>query len=120
MASRTEVGDTSIFNSKVQRGLKLESLTIELAADNYPITANHPPVLLIDPTTNRDVLLPAINAQTAGLTFIIFNTGEAGEAITVKDSTDTALSPSVVIQGNEGAVVTNNGVAWKGIVGANT
>lgn len=121
MASRTAVADTDLSNVVITKGFKLGQLTVELVADNYVITADHPPMLYIDPAAAaRDVLLPAISAATAGLTFIVFNTGTATETITFKDSADGALTPAPAIVGNEGIVLSNNGVAWRGAVGPNT
>lgn len=124
MANRQGVADCGMENVLVTKKFKLASLEVTLAADNYPITVEHPPVIYIDPAAAaRDVLLPAIDGNSKGLTFVIFNTSDnatGAEDITLKTSADAALVPAVVISKSEGAVVTNNGTGWKAIVGANT
>jgi hypothetical protein len=123
MASRTEVGETRIWDSIWARLFKMGSKTVTLAADNYAINANDPPVIFIDPAAAaRDVLLPAV-ADAPNAMFLIFNTSDNAtgtEDITLKTSADGAISPSPVISKNEGALVVNDGTSGRAIVGANT
>jgi hypothetical protein len=121
MGNRQGVDDSPLSNVKVMKGLKLASLTLTLAADNYAITVDHPPVLFIDPDGSKDVLLPAIDENSAGLTFFVFSSaGTATEVITFKTSADGVISPAIAIIGDEGVMITNNGIAWRGVVGSYT
>lgn len=119
--TRQGVTGGPLDNVTIMRGLKLAVLTMVLPADNFQITKDMPPVLNFDPDGAKDVLLPAIDAETKNLTFFIKNWAGGAEDITVKTSADAALSPSIVISQNEMAMITNDGVSWfGGMVGANT
>ncbi len=121
MASRTHGADHAEENVLITKGFKLACLTLVLPADNYQITADHPPVLNLDPDGAKDVLLPAASEATRGLTFFIKNWAGGSEDITIKTSADAALSPSIVISQNEMAMLTNDGTTWFGcMMGANT
>ena len=123
MASVTNGRDQRLEGAWITKGLKLDFKRVTLAADNYALSADDPPVIYIDPAAAaRDVLLPAISEATRGLTFFIFNQSDAtgGEDITLKTSADGAISPSPVIAVGEGAIVTNNGIAWRALISSFT
>jgi len=65
----------------------------------------------------RKVLLPA-EASSSGLDFMIFNTADASEDLTVKEDSDTTTI--VTISQNEGGLPACNGTTWKGFVGGIT
>lgn len=121
MGTRTELQDTQAYNVQTVRQHRFWAQTLTLATDAYPLDKDHAPVLFIDPNaTTAAVLLPAITRETEGIMYFIFNTGTATESIALQTATGAALSPAVAVVGDEGVIVTNNGVAWRGIVGANT
>ncbi len=86
------------------------------------ITADHPPILNVDPNGGAgDLLLPDATLKASkGLMFFITNTADAAEAITLKTSADGALSPAIDLAQNESAVVWCDGAVWKGGVLKNT
>src|SRR5688572_9342382 len=122
MASRTDSADARFTGMLIGKNLKLDFKRVTLAADNYVVTVDDPPVLYIDPAAAaRDILLPAI-AGNFGLTFIIFNASDAtgGEDLTLKTSADGAISPSPVVAVGEGVIVHNNGIGWRALVSSFT
>lgn len=70
----------------------------------------------IDPQGNVNVDLPA-EESSSGLSFVIYNTADAAETITVRN--DAAGTVATVAQ-DEAAVVTCNGTVWRSLVGPNT
>lgn len=119
--SRQGVTGGQLENVLITKQLKMAVMTFVLPADNYQLTKDHPTVLNIDPDGAKDVLLPAIDAETRNLVFIIKNWAGGAEDITIKTSADAALSPSIVISQNEMALLMNDGVTWFGcMLGANT
>ena len=84
--------------------------------DNFPITKDMPTVLYLKATTARDVLLPAVDAEVDGRVLFLYNEGTG--VITLKTSSDAALSPARTVAGNAAIVVhAINGLAaasaWK-------
>lgn len=117
MGQHTPIVDASADGLSIMRRLfaYFESRTL---AGEYVIAVTSPTVQILDPGgAGRDVLLPA-EASSRGLIFIIFNSADAAEALTVKEDSDTTTI--VTIAQNEGAIVFCDGVTWRGIVGANT
>lgn len=81
---------------------------VALAADNFVITRDHPPLLFIDPGgAARDVLLPT---PEPGLTYVIVNTADAAETITLRNAGDTA-SYGTIAQ-NARAMVVSDGTSF--------
>lgn len=66
-------------------------------ADNFAIGAMFPSVLYLKATTARDVLLPSVDATVDGLILYLYNEGTG--TITLKTSSDAALSPAVTLAG---------------------
>ena len=64
--------------------------------------------------SGREVTLPVAAPKLAGLDFLIENTADAAEVLTVKDGGVTICTPTQ----NENAYVWCDGVAWRGTVGA--
>jgi hypothetical protein len=88
----------------------------ETMAGNKTLTVDSPTLQFLDPTTARDVTLPA-EADSDGLIFVICNTANAGEVITIKnDAAGTVCTPTQ----NESAIVFCDGTTWKGLVGASS
>lgn len=114
MASRTEVGDTNIFNAMHPRRVKMEVLET-VPTDNFALQADFPPCLIFTPAAAVDVLMPAASADIRGLMFFISNVG-AGGIITLKTSADAAFSPAITIAANASAIVICTGTTWRELV----
>lgn len=95
--------------------LRMSNVTEEMDG-NLTLTVDSPTMLFLDPTTARDVILPA-EADSDGLVFFIVNTANGAETITVKDDgSSTIVTPGQ----NENAIVFCDGTTWKGLVGASS
>lgn len=99
MASRTEVADTALSNTRIRRRRVEEILLITgNVADNFPIVDTMPPVIVLGASAVRDILMPAATARNHGLVFtILSNSSTTTGVLTLKDSADQALSPAVTI-----------------------
>ena len=112
--SRQNSEDAEFWRPLIKQGMKFASQTIVLAADNYAIDIDQPPVLWIDPAGSKDVLLPL--ATTAKfLFFVIINTADAAENLTVKDVAEAGTI--TVIGQNEIGVYFCDGATWRGFTG---
>ena len=111
MRQRLDYPDLS--HPRILEGLKYAVFSATLAADNYVVTASHPPFMVIDPDGAKDVLLPA-EADSEGLHFIIYNAASGAENITVKDDGDSSTIVTIG-QGNFG-IVFCDGTTWRGAV----
>ena len=114
----------SIANSVWHRGARFGIGTISGTGSGNiaSLTADHPPILNVDPNGGAgDLLLPDATLKASkGLMFFITNTADAAEAITLKTSADGALSPAIDLAQNESAIVWCDGAVWKGGVLKNT
>lgn len=73
-------------------------------------------VMSFDPGgAGRAITLPAI-ASNVGESFVISNTADAAEVLTISDSVGTVVTPTQA----ESAILWNDGVRWRGIAGANS
>ena len=114
---RQELVDCLLDNPVIRKGLKL-AYAAQAIADNFAVTVDHPSLLFLDPNGGaKDVLLPA-EASSAGLVFIIVNTADAAETITVKDDGDSSTIGSLA-QGAVGLFVCD-GTTWRGLVDTDT
>jgi len=87
----------------------------ETLAGNKTLVVADAPIQALDPGgSGRDVTLPA-EASSAGLTFIVRNTADAAEVLTIKD--DGAATICTPTQ-NETALVWCDGSSWYGLVGS--
>lgn len=62
----------------------------------------------------RTVTLPA-EEESAGLMFVIVNTSDAAEVLTIEDDASNAIATPTQ---NESAIVVCNGTLWRGMVGS--
>lgn len=102
MAGRTELYDAHLSNCKI-RSKRAEGVLriVGNIADNFPITADMPPVLAIGASAARDVLMPANDENNDGLCFTIVSTSSTTTGVlTLKTSADAALSPAVTVAQN--------------------
>lgn len=98
--------------SKLRLGIVTQTLTGTTALD-----ADMGQILFLDPGGGaREVNLPPV-ADSKGLWFILVNTADAAEVITVEDSASAALTPAITLTQNEIAMLFCNGVSWRGFVG---
>jgi hypothetical protein len=111
MSAQTITG--GVIEDAVHNIMRFKTETRTLAG-NVVLTTKSPTVQVMDPTAARSVTLPA-EADSAGLMFVIINTADAAEIITVQDDTPaTVVTPTQA----EAAIVWCDGVAWYGMVGA--
>ena len=110
--SRLNIEGSTILESVLGAGNKLDSISQTLGAD-YTVPAGAPTLLFLDPGGSaRNVDLPA---EEAGLFYIICNTADAAEVITVRN--DAGTSVGCTPTQNEVAVVFCDGTSWHGFVG---
>lgn len=105
--------------SGLHRLLALErrnTSNVEALAANKALTADDARIQVLDPGgAGRDVTLPA-EAVSSGVDFMIHNSADAAEVLTVKDDGGgTICTPTQ----NETAYVFCDGSTWRGLVGAN-
>lgn len=123
MASRVEIGDTSLFNVLIRRLLKMEVARLTLAA-NLTLTVNHPPILSIDSGgVGRSVFLP-LESAAKGLLFLISATNAAG-VLTLRNSADSVTYGTIdpgTVQGAtaEKALCWCDGINWYVLTSAGT
>ncbi len=118
MASRQDMVDGKTYGVRAMEGAKLQNRTIAAGAAQQVIVATDPPVILIDPGGGAiDLLLPA-EALSDGLSFHIFNTADAAEAITVKEDGDATTI--VTLDQNQSGFVYCDGTTWRGYIGGIT
>lgn len=99
----------------LQKTTRFNHQTIALGAD-LTLTAKHPTLLFIDPGGSaRNVDLPA-EADSEGMMFIIVNTADAAEVITVRDDAGAGLTPAITPTQNETAFLFCDGTTWRGTV----
>lgn len=104
------------YEGFIAKQLLLKNRTATLAGTETLTTLSEPLQLLDPGGAARNVDLPA-EASSDGLCFIIVNTADAAEVITVRD--DAAATVATLAQ-NEAAMVFCDGVSWRSLVGANT
>lgn len=89
---------TELLDSKKRTGIQIAGKYLRVTtgiADNYALNAEMPSWLYLLATTARDVLMPAATAAIDGLIMVIYNQGTG--TITLKTSSDAALSPAVTV-----------------------
>ena len=111
--SVSEIRDTNLDNVRVRKELRLNSDTHTMSG-NETLVKQSPPMMFLDPAAARNLTLPA-EANSDGLTFIIVNTANAAEDITVLD--DAAATVCVIGQ-NEMGMLVCDGATWRGMVTA--
>jgi hypothetical protein len=88
----------------------LKETNTETLSDNKTLIATSEQIQYLDPGGSaRDITLPA-EASSSGLEFIMFNTADADETLTVKD--DTPATVGTIKQGESNRFVCD-GTTWK-------
>lgn len=105
------------FKLFIESGWKLKA-KVWTPADNDPISADDPPLLIVSPAGAIDLLMPASNAANQGLMFLICN--NSANAVTLKTSADAAFTTAIVLAANETTLVVCTGDAtaalgWRAI-----
>jgi hypothetical protein len=120
MGSRSEVGDTTLWNVKIRRGWRPESLYVatNLASGGgtaFTVDEDMPPVIVIGASAARNVRLPAVSAANANLTYTIISRSTTTTGVlTLLSATGAALSPAVTIAQNAQKTVTLiAGLGWR-------
>lgn len=108
--------NTEVFDSIFRRGFKLDNYSFNAGAAQAVIGKDYPPVIICDPGGGAiDLLMPA-EADAKNKLWVIINTADAVEAITVKEDSDTTTIISV--GQNEAAIVYCDGTSWYALQGA--
>tara|TARA_Y100000310_G_scaffold201702_1_gene201791 strand:+ start:8955 stop:9710 length:756 start_codon:yes stop_codon:yes gene_type:complete len=107
---RENINDTNAENVVFKNRLRLEPLTRTLTAA-LTLVAEHPPLMYLDPGgASRAITLPAEgNADVRGLVFLIHNTADADEDLTVSDDGGTVIA---IIEQGKSALLTCDGTTW--------
>ncbi len=106
------VVNTEIYNTTFRKGMKMSFFSEELSG-NKVITADYPPVLILDPNNStRDVELPA-EALSKGLMFFILNGGDGSQILVIKDDASATI---ITLDFPDNGWVFCDGTTWRGIV----
>lgn len=122
MASRANLRDATALGLTMRGKTKFE-INIELLAAQKALEDDDVTVHFLDPNgATQDVLLPA-EASSAGLMFIIVNTGAATEELVVKDDSDTNTIGTLTVAAgplSETGIFICDGTTWHSLVGGAT
>jgi len=84
------------------------------------LTTSHPMIISMVPTAGRNVRLP-LEANSAGLVFIIINNATGAFTLTLQTSVGGALGfGAAAVAQNQMALCVCDGVQWRAIVAAAT
>lgn len=109
---RSLIDGTEIINSIIGGHNRLRAI-VQTLTGTTAMDADMPPLIFYDPGgAAREVDLPP---EAKGLFFIIVNTADAAEAITVKD--DSGVTTVASVAQAEIGVVFCNGTTWNAFVG---
>jgi len=116
---RSLLENNPIFDPIFEKGFRFRSADI-VPADNYVLTANHPPLLFLTPAGAIDILMPTSSAAIKGLFFIMNNI--SASTITLKTDGDAAFTTAIVIATTETGVVfctgsTTQALGWRAFTG---
>lgn len=113
MPSRVDGNHQTFWGALFASGFKMRSMTKDATAE-MAIDSDWPPVLLLDPAGGaKTILLPA-EADSKDLMFIIVNTADASETITVEEDSSTT-SIGTVAQ-NASGLFHCDGTTWRKVV----
>lgn len=113
---RSELIDTALANCAIRRRRVEQTMKIVgNVTDNFPVTADMPPVIVCGASAARDILMPAATSRNDGLCFtFISNSSTTTGVLTFKDSADQALSPAVSIaQSLSVELIYIHGIGWR-------
>lgn len=111
---RSNIEGAILSDNTILNGNRIGML-VQTLGGTFAIPPDAPHVLALDPGgAGREVNLPA--SPQKGDFFIVINTADAAEVITIEDSASVALVPPLTPTQNETAVVFYTGTAWRGFV----
>lgn len=116
MGTRSEHIGSSLADVSIRRGRYENPMVITgNIADNFPITKDFPPVIVLGASAARDILMPAPTSSINGLCFtILSNSSTTTGVLTLKTSSDSALSPAVTIAQNGSVeMIYIHGTGWR-------
>lgn len=113
MGMHTNHVDGEFTNPLVRSGFKLEHLAKTVTAEEALLTT-YPPILLLDPNGGAKTVLLPPEADSKGLTFIVRNTADAAETLTVEEDSSTTVIATIAQNG--GAILHCDGVSWRKLV----
>lgn len=112
MAQRTNHIGGQHYNPLFVSQVRMKSMAVVATAD-MPIAATWPPVLLVDPGgAARTILLPP-EAECEDQMFLIINTADAAETLTVEE--DSGTTTIVALLRNESVWVHCDGTKWRAV-----
>lgn len=112
--SVSRINDTDAENLVLLNRIRFASQTKTLAGTLTLVELSAPMQFLDPGGAGRQINLPA-EAVSDGLFFIIHNTADAAEILTIKDDGGTTIATPTQ---NESAILYCNGVTWGSLVGA--
>jgi hypothetical protein len=116
--TRPFLENPDIYDPTIWRGLK-GGIAFEPDAA-LVLTTAHPMIISMAPTAGRTVRLP-LEANSAGLVFIILNNSAGAFALTVQNSVGGALGfGAAAIAQNQMGIAVCDGVQWRMICAAAT
>lgn len=114
--ARSNIEGAALWDNLLMQGNRFGSLSQTLGG-NLTLSGKSPHLLFLDPGgAGRNVLLPA--SPKIGDFYIIVNTADAAEVLTIQTSAGGALTPPLTPTQNETAVVFYSGatLGWRGFV----
>lgn len=114
--SRVNESDARTYRARTEAGWRLGQLEY-VPADNWPLPADAPTHIILNPAGAVDVLMPPSNAANKGLVFLITNI--SANTITLKTDGDAAFTTAIVLAAMESCWVVCTGHAtaalgWRG------
>jgi len=104
----------SVFGAITVDELSFVDPNTETLAGGKTLTETDKTVHFLDPGgSGRAITLPA-EANSVGRVFIIFNTADADEALTISEDGTTTRA---TITQNESCILVCDGTSWRGLVG---
>lgn len=116
MASRSNIVQADLYDVTIRAKRKEAVMRIVgNVADNFAVSAEMPPVIVLGASAARDILMPAAAAANDGLTMtFLSNSSTTTGVLTFKDSADSALSPAVTVAQNLSVeLIYIHGIGWR-------
>lgn len=116
MGQHSEIIGAVLADTKWRRGRFEEVYNVPgNIADNFPLAQTMPSTILIGATAARDVLMPAAAASMHGMILTITSKSSVTTGVlTLKTSTDAALSPAVsMVQFASVEMQYFHGIGWR-------
>lgn len=120
--ARQNIEGCRLRDIRIGKGLIYEALTY-VPADNWPLPADAPSLVFLNPAGAVDILMPTSTAARQGLSFKIVNL--SANTITLKTDGDAAFTAAIAIASTQMAEVvctgnTTQNVGWRAMTAAGT